>query len=344
MVMGPIDPAIGSILACYQWLGSPQQIVELGNAGGFSGASFWRCELGGLSICLRRWPTEHPSAERLGFIHRVLRHLADTGIRCIPAPLETDAGASFLDQLGHFWEVSRWMPGRADFHDRPSNARLSDAMTVLAQIHVASGELREFREFGVGRGLIHRSRQIREITNEKITELLRGLNREPRNEIREAVQLILDLLRCLAPTKCFSWPQIEDLKCQLMPSIRDIWHDHVLFDDDRVSGIVDFGAMQVDSSVGDIARLVGSLVGDNSSKWNLALRAYAAVRPLSDQDRQLIKTFDLANVILSGWNWAHWLYVDRRTFSDTARVVARLREIRPRLQNLVENPCSVHGI
>lgn len=52
---------------------------------------------------------------------------------------------------------------------------------------------------------------------------------------------------------------LADVSFRLQPCIRDIWHDHVLFDGDRVTGLIDFGAMQIDTPATDIARLVGSL-------------------------------------------------------------------------------------
>ena len=58
----------------------PSHIEPLGSAGGMSGAQFWRITAPRGTLCLRRWPIEHPSPERLQFIHAVLRHAAASGI------------------------------------------------------------------------------------------------------------------------------------------------------------------------------------------------------------------------------------------------------------------------
>ena len=60
----------------------------------------------------------------------------------------------------------------------------------------------------------------------------------------------------------------------LQPCIRDVWHDHILFLGDSVSGIVDYGAMAVDTVAGDIARLLGSLVGNHVADWEEGIDAY----------------------------------------------------------------------
>ncbi len=70
----------------------------------------------------------------------------------------------------------------------------------------------------------------------------------------------------------------ELLAAPLQPCIRDVWHDHVLFVGDDVSGLVDFGAMQPDSVAADIARLLGSLAGDDRQAWTIGLAAYESVQ------------------------------------------------------------------
>ena len=39
-------------------LGSVTEVSALGNAGGFSGARFWRVTADGQQFCLRLWPTK----------------------------------------------------------------------------------------------------------------------------------------------------------------------------------------------------------------------------------------------------------------------------------------------
>ena len=44
---------------------------------------------------------------------------------------------------------------------------------------------------------------------------------------------------------------------RLQPALRDARPEHFLFEDDRLSGLVDFGAMGVESVAADLARLIG---------------------------------------------------------------------------------------
>ena len=62
-----------------------RRLDPLGSAGGFSGARFWRVESAAGQLCLRCWPREHPTRDRLEQIHRVLRHAHSSGLLFVPA-------------------------------------------------------------------------------------------------------------------------------------------------------------------------------------------------------------------------------------------------------------------
>lgn len=118
------------------------------------------------------------------------------------------------------------------------------------------------------------------------------------------------------------------------PAIRDIWHDHVLFTGDEVTGIVDFGALNVDTPLTDIARLVGSLVADDVDARGFAMDAYAELRPLSQEDRQLIDLLDESGQVVAAVNWPTWLYVERRDMGPIEPIIRRLDEILRRLERM----------
>ena len=116
-------------------------------------------------------------------------------------------------------------------------------------------------------------------------------------------------------------------RVKLVPCLRDVWHQHVLFVDDQVSSFVDFGALRIDSVATDVARLLGSVstVGDDS--WLAGLKAYQAVRPLDDDERELIATLELANRAMSGVQWLDWILLENRQFDDPEAVIKRLDDL-----------------
>lgn len=328
---------VAAVLAHYPTLPECDRVVPLGAAGGFSGAQFWRVETADGPYCLRRWPPEHPNRERLEFIQAVLWHVHQEGCYFVPLPLESDSAAGYVLQNGHYWEVAPWMPGKADYHQAPTNEKLAGALTALAQFHRAAESFPVPQSVpALSPGLLQRrdlAHELRTGGGEKLRESLRNsawpeMDRRAQRAVALIPRALPAVLQALQP--CLETPVV------LQPCIRDVWHDHVLFLDSQVSGIIDFGAMRVDNVATDIARLLGSLVGDERDGWLLGLVAYESIRPLTEHEGRLIKAFDRSGVLLSVVNWLKWLYVDRREFPDRAAVETRLDELLPRLERLTE--------
>ncbi|HWA97413.1 MAG TPA: phosphotransferase, partial [Pirellulales bacterium] len=125
--------------------------------------------------------------------------------------------------------------------------------------------------------------------------------------------------------------------------LRDVWRDNVLFRGSELSAIVDFGAIGVESVAGDIARLLGSFVADDRAAWQIGLTAYEAIRPLSPPERELVETFDRANVTLSGLNWIGWVFQERRSFEQPAAVMARMEHFLGRVEALARSTIELQS-
>ena len=129
------------------------------------------------------------------------------------------------------------------------------------------------------------------------------------------------------------------IRVPLQPCIRDIRREHVLFEGNRVSGIIDFGALRLETVAGDVARLLDSLANDDLAMWQHGLAANQSVRPLSDDELTLVEAFDLSAPLLSGLNWIDWIFRGGRTFEDPAEVVRRVKEIAGHIESLL----ATHG-
>jgi len=286
-------------------------------------------------MCLRKWPRPHPSRERLDFIHAVLLHVASQGITYVPAPVATVDGRTYVEHIGHRWELTRWMPGEANYHRVPTAAKLDAAMTALATFHRAAKSFPGVRgASGESPGIKQRIallRRLQQTDYRRLAELV-DTDRNKHFQFGGAAKKILDVFPVLAPAIGAQLSPAASIVTGQQPCLRDIWHDHVLFTDEEVTGIVDFGALQVETVATDIARLLGSLAGDHAESWQQGLAAYEVVRPLSQGEHDLITSFDRVNVLLSGMNWLTWIYVDQRQFENDAQVLARLEHIVSRMR------------
>src|SRR5207248_5347360 len=122
--------------------------------------------------CLRRWPAEHPTVERLRLIHGVLR-LVSNELPIVAYPLRTAENTTFVEHGGHLWELTNWLPGEADYHSRPSRERLRAAMRVLGRFHAVAGRF-EGRE-GFALAVVGRERQVAGMREMGLGEIERAL-------------------------------------------------------------------------------------------------------------------------------------------------------------------------
>jgi Ser/Thr protein kinase RdoA (MazF antagonist) len=119
----------------------------------------------------------------------------------------------------------------------------------------------------------------------------------------------------------------------LQPCLCDAWHDHVLFDGDVVAGLIDFGSVKRDNVAVDLARLLGSLVGNNRQQWAIGLSAYERVRRLSLIEEELVDILDISGTWLGAANWLKWLYHERRHYDDRDAVARRLAALVERMEH-----------
>ena len=118
----------------------------------------------------------------------------------------------------------------------------------------------------------------------------------------------------------------------LQPCLCDVWHDHLLFEDDRLTGLVDYGAVKTDHVAVDLARLLGSLIEDDAANWQRGLTAYRAVRPLSPAEEELARDLDVTGVVLGVATWLRWLGAERRPFEDRTAAARRLGVLVERIE------------
>ena len=82
----------------------------------------------------------------------------------------------------------------------------------------------------------------------------------------------------------------------------------------------------------DLARLLGSLVGDDEDRWHMGLAAYRAIRPLTLGEEAQARTLDRSGVLVSLANWLLWLYRDGRAFDNLTAVARRLSQVVARVE------------
>lgn len=305
------------------------KVERLGNAGGFSGARLWRAEGPDGVFCLRAWPSG-TMRSHIATVHASIEVVA--GLPFVPRLVRNSSGTTFVEHERRYWEMAAWMPGEADYWTRPSSGRLKSACQALALLHIV-WEKHEPRR-GPCPALARRWsawRDWREVWE-------RGWRPQPARDdpispwVDQAVALLPKLIGEV-PALLGPW---EKRETPLHLCLGDIWHDHVLFTGEQVTGMVDYGSVKWDHAAVDLARLLGSLVGDDPGAQARGIAAYQAVRPFSAEEENLVAVLDRTGTILGAANWLRWLCHEDREYENREAVARRLATLVRRLQGCGE--------
>lgn len=366
--------AIMAVLARY-----PAEVVAAPSLtpveGGFSGAGVWKLESRAGHFALRVWPLDGMPPARIHGLHRLLRHLASTGLRTVAVPLPSQDGTTLVSSAGRHWQFEPWMPGAADFHRNPSRSRLTTAMRALADWHRAAATWTPSHDdrpwFASATSAISPAAQSRcqqidrwlagklsELKSRVAASVTRSRHEGSAIEAGPAGRLWMPTLESTAATgisKFFSvvlqiltdfeaaapdvhneLRRVATLRFRLQPCLRDIWHDHVLWTGDEVTGLIDPSAARSENVAADLSRLLGSLVNDDGDAWRAGIDEYRKAAAFSDSEELLCGALDRSGVLLSPMTWLERRYFEGRKIEAEPDVIDRLEVHAQRLRTLAK--------
>jgi len=273
----------------------------ISESGGFSGARIWRSSAGWR---LKATPSASV-AQPLSEIHAWMR-LAGA-LDFVPRVAAAHAGVSVLEAGPWLWDIVSWLPGEPLLHD-PTPVRLAAAGRALALVHLA-----------------WQSWQPRTGTCPAIERRVLALERFVPGTSRR--DLLVRRLSVQGLDQLAIW---KDRTFRLQPCLCDIWTDHVLFEGDRVTGLIDFGSAKIDHPAVDLARLLGDCLGGEPLRWQPLLDAYHTIRPLAPADHALIATLEATGAVVALLTWIERERHRPLTPAETARsakVLARCERL-----------------
>lgn len=329
-----LAPSAAARAACAAWFGAAA--LEFGPpvCSGFSGAPLLRVRPQGGAA----WHVLKPFAPGTprgcaAWVHALVGHLHRAGVAEVPRPLETAAGGTLADAAGGVWEMVPFVAGEPVA--APSAAQAAAALAVLARIHAAAATWPESPpHVGPAPGVARRRAQA-EAMQERPWHARRAAIRAggvPADLVTRWDRACADFDACGGGRAVAAITAARADAVPLQAVLRDVWSAHVLFASPgaaHVAGIVDVHAAAVDTPATDVARLLGSwrrgaLAGEPVAAWPEAVAAYAAVRPLTADERRLASFLHASAVVCGLDNWFRWTCEERRTFPAAAAVLARI--------------------
>lgn len=329
---GNMIELVRHVLAEYPAECQALEIQPLGNAGGFSGALIWRCQTRLGPLCLRRWPPGQ-TLGRLAEVHALMRHVAEQRFALVPIPLATRDGSCAVLRDGALWDLTTWLSGRAIEGLPGEPLQIRAAMAALARLHLAAASFLLWPAHTASAPVVHdRLATIAACTPHQQEKWRESVSHHPWPELEPRARELLDLVPRRLPDAARQLESFRHVAVPLQACLRDVWRANVLWEDGRVTGIVDWAAARCDSPAADIARLLGSLAANDIELWHAGLAAYQAVRPLDNDTLALTAALDAVNVALMPLNWLRMLLDEGREFDDRRHVLQRLDECLARLR------------
>lgn len=294
--------------------------IELISAAAFSGAQVFRVTTDTHTYALRLWPPGLP-LPRLRELHRFLAFLHQQGITQIAVPLTGDTG-TLLESPVYSWQVEPWMPGCADFAQHPSDERLLNTIQLIARLHLAA---KRYAPSAAGHDWFYHAHGTPDAVSERLAKLKHWNTARLRQLVEQQSTWstpdggppvrgadLVDWFNRAAPAVLDELKSMQSVSVPLHPCLRDIWSEHVLFTGEQVTGIIDCGAARTENVASDLSRLLGSFLPDGGERWQRAIHAYSALKPLSQDELRLILVLDHSGVLLGALHWIE------RTAADPA--------------------------
>lgn len=313
------------------------QLAALGGGGGLSGSRLWRYHAEHGELLLREWPVAGPGRPHIEQIHRWLSLVADLAF--VPVPISDLTGQTVQAWCGWLWEITPWMAGSPDLCRPPAHPHVQLAFSGLAQFHQ---RLAKEHVKVLSAGLRQRRDETARLIDGGFDSLEPAImsDGESQPADRERAIAWLALARQFAPAVLALLERESGRLIRAQPVIRDARPEHFLFDNARLSGLVDFGAMGIDSVATDLARLIGEWFDGDRGLRGEALEAYESVRPLDPVEAQLIAVFEAGTALLIGEHWTRWHFVEKRHFDDPQAVTRGLERGLSRVERLA---CELAG-
>jgi Ser/Thr protein kinase RdoA (MazF antagonist) len=270
---------------------------------------------------------EASDRDQLEVIHAWLASARELGF--IPVPVPALDGRTIVASEGRFWEVAPWMPGNADLSRPPGLDRLKAGFAGHAAF---LARLESSRSEGFSLGLASRVSEIDRLLFGEFEAIRAILDQAPVDSCSDLARSWLRRAVAIAPELARSLRKAAARRLPIQPCLRDARPDHFLFEGNRLTGLLDFGAMGRDSVAGDLARLLAEWVGPDRLARAEAVAAFDSVRPLSEVERSSIEAFERANALLGAARWVRWHFFDHRQFEDPGAVSRGLRRGLERLE------------
>ncbi len=281
---------------------------------GWSGSTYWRWNSRQGPLLMKVWPSDGPTHSDHIDRHRKLQYLSGFYPH-LALPISDQKGQTVRSWFGDLWaELMPWLEG-SPILAKPSVEVICQTFQAMARLH-HQWRSHEAPVYGPSQAVLSRLEQLRNIRNKRILEpdtRIWNLSDQAKPVIRDQFMEVCKLAKALTDRAILRLEPFEHQPVLQQTVLRDARPDHFLFTDQKLSGIIDFGAIGTDSVAVDLARLTGDWFPGDKQSIELALMHYRYEYSVTFQELDLIAPLALAGAILGGLAWVDLHFKKQRT-------------------------------
>jgi Ser/Thr protein kinase RdoA (MazF antagonist) len=302
---------------------------------GLSKAMVYRIDTPALRCAMKRWPVSMEQ-EWLLRIHRFQDFLSEDPQVITPGLLKWSNGKTLLEADGVFWSIEDWKSGLPiDRLGQASDEQILRCAESLANMHLRSESYGV--EVRIAPGLKQRHENLLHAVRPPNDQRRRFLDSITTHSESLAASILNDIyLRamCCIPSVIDTIQRLSETPVTCFWILRDIWRQHILYREQRISGFIDFGAARIDWPGLDLVRALGTLMLASDPRWPKALARYLEKRPDGSLVIESLKSVHQASVALSALQWLDWFAVGQFDWTNrSSQVWNRVLELQQLLMD-----------
>lgn len=366
--MSSLPSEVSKAIARWHGVGWPSAklSVEPVVDAGLSEARVFRLRMAALhqehSFALRSWGRPFVRRDRietvLRFQSRLHKELPSPSI--VPEVLHWHRQTPLIEADDTCWSLSPWLAGRQlQSISSVTDNLLQQAISTLAELHAIGAEHESRCEVpaGLSKRCLYVDSWLDGSKRTAFEERLRQRTRQasageverlwrPLHRATSLGLLALERVHASIADRLSDWLQTERL-CHWI--VGDLWRENILVEQDRITGIVDFGAARIDWPALEVVRWLSSWLGPEDDRLSDWLSEYSrlCIERLSQRrikiakvdenllDAESFHALDRLCCLSAFLQWLEWLSDER--FEDDRierRGLPRIAELAARLDSL----------
>lgn len=314
------------------------------NDRGLSKAIVYRIETLAGRYAMKRWPVTM-QRDRVQEIHRFQDHLAQAEKSVTPSLVKWSNGDTLLEADGVCWEIADWKLGSPIRNLGEANdEQIRQCADALASLHLQS-ERYATQEAMISPGIKQRCDGMLSAIQPPTDKRRKFLDSISAHNKYLAASVLHDIyLRamCIIPSVLEPVQRLSATPVKCFWIMRDVWRQNILYRENRLSGILDFGASRIDWPGLDLVRAFGTLMFESDPRWSIAISHYLDRRSDDSLAFVDIRAIHRASVALSALQWLDWFAEGQFDWTNrSSQVWNRVVELQQQLEDFEKNNITV---